>query len=222
MKKYIVAIMVSIFVIGFAVENYVCKESAHSTPIETSQTEEGNDYIFNGKVWKIVQTYTDKVYYNDFETLEAASQVIVIGKFIDDATQEIYRRYDPYWEMDVIYNGISTNTFQVERVLKGDIESDTIKISQRYIVDDTSGTIISFGEMVPMEKDSEWIYFLNYYEDEGVYWTVGDYTGRYPNKDINNVDVVKSSEIGVYNTDLFIQTHEIYNDLIEEYNIKFD
>lgn len=183
---------------------------------------------FGGKSYDLVTTDTDRILYRDYDSLYEASELIVIGEFVADATQTIQTRYDANLECDVIYDGTASNTFKIEKVLKGDIESGaTITISQRYIVDEDKSQIISFSRLTPMEKGTKWIYCLMPYSKESEsYWTAGDYTGRYPYKEIVYEDYVddkySANDLGILQRGLFYGTYNIYKTLVEKNNIVFE
>lgn len=187
-----------------------------------------SDAEFGDKSYNLVTTETDRILYRDYDSLYEASELIVIGEFIDDASQEIKTRYDDSQKCDVIYDGTATNTFRIDKVIKGDIElGSEIKISQRYIVDEENKKIISFSSLTPMEKGTKWIYCLMpYSEPSKSYWTAGDYTGRYPYRDINYDDYIdgkySAKDLGVLQRGLFYGTYDIYKTLVEKNNIVFE
>ena len=131
---------------------------------------------------------------------------------------------DLYWKRDenaikltqVIYDGVSTNMFEIYKTVKGDAGSKQISISQRYCIDEENKRLITFSDMTPMVKDSEWVYFLRYDEKDGVYWTVGDYTGRYPLDASITMEQIESGlytreKYGVYDVALFKANYKNYS-----------
>lgn len=112
------------------------------------------------------------LYYSLFE-LEEASDLIVIGKFTDNAEQELE------YSGVSLTNATSTNTISVSKVLKGEAP-DRITLSQRYGVLAEENKLVTFSGMTPMNMNEEWIFFLYYDETNDTYWCSGDYTGRYP------------------------------------------
>lgn len=199
------------------------------TPTENAPTEEVYPtptpliWRSDDREYTVVRNDADKALYFDFETLNQAAELVVIGSFSDDATQVVKTTYSEEFGKDVIYNGISTNTFTIEQVLKGTPEGETIRISQRYVFDEEFGQLISFGDMTPMEKGSKWIYFLIYDPQEQVYYAAGDYTGRYPYRNIELSELEKESytpaEIGLFSPYMFARIYTVYQKVLEFYQI---
>jgi hypothetical protein len=133
---------------------------------------------------EIVNTSSDRDIYYSLAELEEASDLIVIGKFTDNAEQEL-----EYSGVSLI-NATSTNTISVSKVLKGEAP-DKITLSQRYGVLKEENKLVTFSGMTPMNMNEEWIFFLYYDEMNKTYWCSGDYTGRYPLPDKLGDDMIQ-------------------------------
>lgn len=130
--------------------------------------------------YEIVKMEAERSIYYFIDDLEAATDIIVIGEFIEEDTQKAKYQYetdDVHMFLTDIY---STNVIEIKKVLKGKVESDTIKVSQSYGIEEDTGRLITFSELTPMKKGESWIFFLRYNEENETYWCVGDYSGRYP------------------------------------------
>ena len=130
--------------------------------------------------YEIVKMEAERSIYYFIDDLEAATDIIVIGEFIEEDTQKAKYQYetdDVHMFLTHIY---STNVIEIKKVLKGKVESDTIKVSQSYGIEEDTGRLITFSELTPMKKGESWIFFLRYNEENETYWCVGDYSGRYP------------------------------------------
>ena len=173
-------------------------------------------YMINGIRYQLIENMADRVIYDDYDKLYNASDLIVTGRFIDDATQKTSIMYNEFYDKEVIYDGVSTNMFEIYKTVKGDAGSKQISISQRYCIDEENKRLITFSDMTPMVKDSEWVYFLRYDEKDGVYWTVGDYTGRYPLDASITMEQIESGlytreKYGVYDVALFKANYKNYS-----------
>ena len=129
---------------------------------------------------EIVKVEGDRVVYYDFDSLDASADLVVIGSYKNDSTQNLEYEYSSEFGKDVLVNAVSTNEIEVSRVLKGTTDEDSLKISQRYGILDEPYQLVTFSEMTAMEKGDEWIFFLYYDDSNDTYWCSGDYTGRYP------------------------------------------
>ena len=67
------------------------------------RSETGNPtYVYNSKKYTLVQSHPDKILYDDIEKLEQSTQLIVIGEFLDNSSQQIFTRIDPNSGNEVI------------------------------------------------------------------------------------------------------------------------
>lgn len=186
------------------------------------------DIHIGDNVYDIVECAVDRILYFDLESLEKASELIVIGEFVGEATQKVETMYEPNQDCEVIWNGISTNTFLVSKVIKGDVKEGTeIRISQRYLVDEEHKKFITFSSMTPMKNGEKWIYCLMpYNEYNQSYYTAGDYTGRFPYKDISWNDFLDgkyaANDLGLFQRGMFASVYGTYRELVDKYNIVFD
>ncbi len=139
---------------------------------------------------EVVHMEVDRIIYSDASKLAESADLIVIGEFIKDSEQELKYEFDPYFGKEVFSDVTSTNEISIKKVLKGSVDSDTIKMSQRYGIDRTN-RLITFSDMTPMEKGDQWIFFLIYDEPNDMYWASGDYTGRYP---VPNDELISACE----------------------------
>ena len=161
---------------------------------------------------------TDRRVYDDLETLEESSDLVVVGTFIEDSVQDLDYHYSEFFGKDILANVESINTIKVSRVIKGDVkEGDTVKIGQGYAVED--GQLITFSDLTPMVNGDTWVFFLSTANDCGYYWCTGDSDGRYPVSTVQNQSLAVSeySALGVYDRQNF--KDEIYGELVEKYGV---
>ncbi len=144
------------------------------------------------KELEIVQVDGDRVVYHTYSDLVEASDLVIIGEFKQDSQQNLIYEYSDYYKKDVLTNAISTNQINVTKVLKGDIKTSTINISQRYGILDEQKQLVTFSEMTAMNKGEQWIFFLYYDEENDTYWCSGDFTGRYPVPDDDIKSICKT------------------------------
>lgn len=168
---------------------------------------------------ELAKIHTDRITYNTLDSIESASDIAVIGEFIDEPVQNEKYTSLPAFDHEVISNVTSTSTLKISRVLKGDINSgDEIKVSVRYGVVD--GQLITFSGLTPMQKGDEWVFFLKKQEGADVYWLCGDCDGRYPTKrsaDNEIMPLSEAPELGVYDESDF--NRAIYDELVKKYGI---
>ena len=120
---------------------------------------------------------SDRRVYDDLETLEESSDLVVVGTFIKDSVQDLDYHYSEFFGKEIIGNVHSMNTINVSRVIKGDIEEgDTVEIRQGYAVED--GQLITRSNLTPMVNGDTWVFFLSTANDCGYYWCTGDSDGR--------------------------------------------
>ena len=98
------------------------------------------------------------------------------------------------YKKDVLVDAVSTNTVQVERILKGDPDKKELKLSQRYGLEEDRNTLVTFSSMTPMKKGEKWIFFLYYDDVNDTYWCAGDYSGRYPLPESDVLEICKKVE----------------------------
>lgn len=128
---------------------------------------------------EVVHIECQRILYNNVPDLVDSADLIVIGEFIKDSEQKLEYSFDSVLGVEAFDDVTSTNEISIKKILKGSVDSDTIKMSQRYGIDEDN-RLITFSEMTPMEKGDQWIFFLTYNESKDMYWASGDYTGRYP------------------------------------------
>ncbi|MCM1334163.1 MAG: hypothetical protein NC084_00820 [Bacteroides sp.] len=138
---------------------------------------------------EVVRVEGDRIVYRSLSELTAAADLIVIGEYAEETEQELEYEYSAEYGKEILIDATSENTVAVKSVLKGELPEKPIRISQRYGVVDDLDQLVTFSEMTPMEKGTEWIFFLYYDEKGDTYWCAGDYTGRYPvpNEKISSV-----------------------------------
>lgn len=194
--------------------------SACSTTNENSDVSDTAESSISFESLELVKTgISDRAFFNDLGDLEEFSEMAVVGKFVDDAVQEISYDYEPYFEKDIVTDVVSYNTIEVSAVLFGDVNvGDKLKIGQSYgVVDDR---LISFDRLTPMQKGDEWIFFLiSAPSPEGSYRCSSDTFGRYPVSSAENapMPLSDSPDLGVFDEKDFHR--DIYNEIVEKYNI---
>ncbi len=156
-----------------------------------------------------------------FEDLEAWSELIVIGEFIDNS-ELCYTRtiYDAGYQKDLILEGVSSCPMKITKVFAGDAEvGDVVNVLQEERIE--NDRFITHSELTPMQMGDEWLFCLRHAVDECYgdgYWCVSDSMGRYPTKNSGSNEVMCFSdypELGVYRPDHFHE--DFYNALIEKY-----
>ncbi|MDE7398853.1 MAG: hypothetical protein K2N06_04905 [Oscillospiraceae bacterium] len=169
---------------------------------------------------ELVRTgFVDRIVYYDLESLETASDIAVIGKFIGETEQKEEYHYSEFFGKDILHWVSSTNTIEVKKVLMGDVNvGDKLKVTQWYgIVDDK---LITFSNLTPIQKGDEWVFFLELEPTiDNCYWCTGDSDGRYPvsNSSNNPMPLSECPELGVYDEMDF--KNEIYSEILERYDI---
>lgn len=153
--------------------------------------------------------------YWDYSELADESDIVVMGTFMDNARQDV----DP----NGLYNGSSIysfNRFRIEKILKG---ADTVAVGEDIIIGQSYGVFDNRLEtltlLTPMIKGDSWVYFLHGsyksqrsqnsdYADLDIYYTVGDFYGRYAAPDSENTPLpahwerpeLNPSENNIYST----------------------
>ena len=143
---------------------------------------------------EVIRVEGDRVIYSDLRELIAASDLIVIGEYADESKQDLKYEYNERYKKDVLVDAVSTNTVQVERILKGDPDKKELKLSQRYGLEEDRNTLVTFSSMTPMKKGERWIFFLYYDDVNDTYWCAGDYSGRYPLPESDVLEICKKVE----------------------------
>ncbi len=160
----------------------------------------------------------DRVVYGDLDSLEEASDLVVVGTFIEDPVQDLDYYYNEMFGKEVIGNVHSESTIEVLRVIKGDINvGDPVIVSQGYAIND--GKLITMSDLTPMVKGDTWVFFLSTANDCGFYWCTGDSDGRYPVSTVQNqsLEISEYSGLGVYKRADF--KDKIYEELVEKYGL---
>lgn len=165
---------------------------------------------------------SNRMVFGDLEQLEKHSDIIVVGTFNKDSEQEEIYQYDGHFEKDVLATVISTNSIEVSKVIKGDVNvGDTVPITQDYGVIDNQ--LVTTSELTPMLKGDTWIFFLSENTSEiraGKYSCTGDNDGRYPLKNFSyrRIALTDNEDLGVYNKEDFRE--DIYSEILEKYDFE--
>ncbi|MCR5206144.1 MAG: hypothetical protein K6E47_14025 [Lachnospiraceae bacterium] len=206
-------------------DSYAENPSSREMPIDEAYPT-GKNIVLDGKEYAVYKVDYSKslasLYsnlYTDYERLYNDSDLIVKGKFTGEAEKETVTLYDICDGKYKEYRGASYNVFHIDEVIKGDVKGNDIKIKQNYFVDEANDRIITYSELTPMEKGSEWVYFLKNDSKGDYYYLSGDYTCRYPlNKQITEEKIIAGEytpeQLGVYDVNLFLNTLPIYNELM--------
>ena len=177
------------------------------------------DEVLNAPALSIVEV--DRVIYNDLKSLMAASDLVVIGKFIQDDEQTLEYEYSEEFGKNIVVGATSTNVIQIEKLLAGETSEETLTISQSYGLDEEANNFITFSNMTSMKKGDEWIFFLYYDDINDTYWCAGDYTGRYPvpveGETVYEKDDITTAEFGVY-YDVSLVNVDLYNEIISTFD----
>ena len=127
--------------------------------------------------------------------LAQTSQLVVTGHFTDNTRQTVTQTYNEALGRWVLSSCRSTNSFTVDRVIRGDAsEGDAITIEQDYAYLEDENKLVSYSGLTPMNKGEKWIYFLNYDKENDCYCANYDAAGRYP---LEYEDVL-DYELGIY------------------------
>lgn len=171
------------------IKNYLPTQSGDSTnmpshtgnDVDTAITAKYPDiplYRYTGDYSEFdsVEAVTCEDLVNDYQSYSAISQasdLVVVGEFIDDPCQNI----DPTDKQVYDKPFFSYNIFKIDKVLKGDAkEGDQIVIEQQSAV--LANEYKTCSALTPMLKGDRWVYFLH--KDDDTYFAVNDYQGRYP------------------------------------------
>lgn len=152
---------------------------------------------------EIVQAGGDRMIYTSLPELEAASDVIVIAEFAENATQTL----TPENGINLI-DAVSVNSIVVCDTLSGEIMavSSHPTVSQRYGVLEEQNKLVTFSGLTPMNKGDKWIFFLSYDEQNNTYWVEGDTSGRYPLPEGDIAELYKETLAVIRQRDAFLNT----------------
>ncbi|MGN0611759.1 MAG: hypothetical protein ACI4JI_08245 [Ruminiclostridium sp.] len=81
--------------------------------------------------YKTVNIETDRQIYSKLDELLDASDIVVLGKFCSDTTQDLSYEYSEEYGKDTLVDAVSTNNISVSKVLYGNTDASQIKVSQR-------------------------------------------------------------------------------------------
>ena len=154
----------------------------------------------------------------DLESLESHSEIVVVGTFVEDSTQELTYQYEEFFGKEILAFVDSFNNIEVTRVLKGDVNvGDTLTICQNYAV--VEDRFVTYSALTPMMKGDTWIFFLGSSDNGEYYFCTSDSDGRYPVKDFTykRIALTENEDLGVYDAKDF--NEEIYNEILEKYDI---
>ena len=153
--------------------------------------------------------------YDNFDDLLAASDLLVVGTFLDDP----YQTQDPTIDPDhptpsnyVYLSPSSLNRLRIDKVLYGDAQ-----IGDEAVIFDHGGVMgpYLYGQkngLTPMIKGESWIYFLREVNISGEDFyvpTVADTSSRYPVPGKENSFIHSDNNLGLYDASLF--NYEIYD-----------
>lgn len=138
--------------------------------------------------YKVSQSESYMIIYENYNDLYEKADLVVKGTFVGDEKTTLTKEFDANANKDVINDFITENTFQVEKVYKGDCKDKQIKIKANYGYDDENKIIMTYSYLTPMKKGTSWVYFLFYSEQRDGYMPAGDYTGRYSLTVLDNME----------------------------------
>ena len=153
----------------------------------------------------------------DLESLENYSEIVVVGTFFEESTQEIKYKYMDIFDKEVLFSVKSFNEIEITKVFKGDVNvGDTLKIGQEYAV--VEDRFVTESALTPMMKGDTWIFFLEPSDNGEYYYCVSYSEGRYPVKDFvyTRIALTENEDLGVYDVKDFKE--EIYNEILEKYD----
>ncbi len=154
---------------------------------------------------EIVHAGGDRIIHTSLSELEAASDVIVIAEFAENAKQTL----TPENGINLM-DAVSVNSIVVCDTLSGDIVAVGSRptVSQRYGVLEEQDKLVSFSGLTPMNKGDKWIFFLSYDEQNSTYWIEGDTSGRYPLPEGDIAEVYKKARAITEKRDTFLSGSE--------------
>ena len=153
----------------------------------------------------------------DLESLESHSEIVVVGTFVEDSTQELTYQYEEFFGKEILAFVDSFNNIEVTKVFKGDVNvGDTLTICQNYAV--VEDRFVTYSALTPMMKGDTWIFFLGSSDNGEYYFCTSDSDGRYPVKDFTytRIALTENEDLGVYEVKDFKE--EIYNEILEKYD----
>ena len=135
---------------------------------------------------------------NSFEELESVSDVIVKAT-VAEGKENITKAMqgDP----NLIYNGYTKTALLIDKVLKGNIVSDEITITEEYytLYVDNETQIWSQGNYLPAKEGNTYLFFLKQYEDSseyaGMYYPIDLEMGKYPINGTEKLSTVSELEL---------------------------
>ncbi len=175
-----------------------------------------------------MQSYYER--FPDLQRLEAEADLIVIGEYGDETTQDVKYVYSEEFSKDVISYGKTVGNVNIIKYLKGKVDGDRVEIAQSYAADEKDKQLIAYSSLTPMKAGDKWLFFLSYDEYTDLYWIVGDVCGRYPLPDSELSALCKSTadrselkesispeRFGVY--DINDAELSIYCDILSSYDL---
>ena len=212
-RKSLCILLLTLAVTGCSTTN-TNKNSADGINDTSSTT-----YITDQDLSKMnyIKWEADRIVYNDVQTLAEASDLIVIGTFIDDAKQDISRRYHEDAKKELISDYVSYNTIKVDKVFKGNA-ADEVTVSQRYAFLEDTNSILTYSELKPMLKGDSYIFFLGFDESNNTYYVVGDSDGRYPVPKSGTADSSDES-YGVISENALSKNKALYQEVLKYLNV---
>ena len=159
----------------------------------------------------------NRIQYFNLESLENNSELVVVGTFIEDSTQDVKYKYMDFFGKEVLFSVQSFNQIEITKVFKGDFNvGDTLTICQNYAV--VEDRFVTESALTPMMKGDTWIFFLEPSQIGEYYYYVCDSDGRYPVKDFTykRIALTENEDLGVYDAKDFKE--EIYNQILEKYD----
>ncbi|MBR4306090.1 MAG: hypothetical protein IKT78_04525 [Ruminiclostridium sp.] len=171
--------------------------------------------------YSLVEIENDKLTYSNLSQVEEHTDVIVIGTFEKETTQELFYASIAEINKDVVYHAVSENSIKVAKVLKGDVKvGESLVVMQEYGTLKDTKELRTVSELTPMEKGDTWLFFLFEDDEGGKYWCTGDNSGRFPVKNVVNARCGLSSvsDKGVYKSESF--RFDIYNEILKKYELE--
>ena len=153
----------------------------------------------------------------DLESLESHSEIVVVGTFVEDSTQELTYQYEEFFGKEILAFVDSFNNIEVTKVFQGDVNvGDTLTICQDYAV--VEDRFVTYSALTPMMKGDTGIFFLGSSDNGEHYFCTSDSDGRYPVKDFTytRIALTENEDLGVYDKVDF--NEEIYNEILDKYD----
>lgn len=175
------------------------------TPAPRLYTYKGIEYEVYINVYDSIEGH--EATYDNADEIEAKSDLVVIGKFLDEVAN---------------YGSRTANKFQISKVLYGEIDTDIITISQYYYFDDDTNYMYSETGQAPLEPGTEWICFLDEKSHtRAEFEVVGGAYGRWPYFNVTWDEIANHTpeEIGLIMPKKF--NIRVFRTVLEKYNIEF-